>query len=287
MQWPLVIITSATLTWSLVSKKISLLSNLTKRLFTHQGQRVILTTLLKLEMKKTKTSKFSKRTLDFLVKAGKQKSLTWLDKNLEEYEDVLRKPFIALAEKIKAAIKPLAPEYHFPSKGLARIKRPAFKVAGGQSQYKDWISLIASKPSNSRFESNPHLFFGLFPNEDHAVVLAGGLWQPTSRQTRLVREAIRKDAEPFHDLFSDAHFKRSFKQGFFMDETSKRTPRGFPEDHKDLIWIKLKKFVVYKKITVQEFSSAKFNESVIKDFLQALRLNKLLDNALKLNWPPA
>ncbi len=236
-------------------------------------------------MTKTKSFKFSKASLDFLVKAGRQKKSDWLDKNVEEYEEVLKKPFIELAEKVKNALKPLAPDYHFPSKGLARIKRPDFKVAGGQPQYKDWISMIASRPSKSRFESNPHLFFGLFPNEEQKILLAGGLWQPTSPQTRRIREAINEDAEPFHELFKDPEFKSRFESGFSIDNTASRVPKGFSEDHPDIAWIKLKNFVVLKEIKLKNFSSAKFSDAVIEDFRQALRLNKLLDKAIKGDWP--
>lgn len=235
---------------------------------------------------KTAAPKFSRKTLDFLVKAGKQKSPKWLDNNVEDYEALLRGPFINLAEKVKTALQPLARDYHFPSKGLARIKRPDFKVAGGQSQYKDWISMIASRPSKSRFESNPHLFFGLFPDEEDQILIAGGLWQPTSPQTRRIREAIQKDASPFHEVFADRSFKASFKAGFHMENFASRTPRGFSEDHEDIAWIRLKKFVVYKTISVKDFSSLKFTENVVKDFKQALRLNHLLDQALKMQWPP-
>ncbi len=233
-----------------------------------------------------KKIKFSKQTLDFLKKAGKQKQADWLDKNTKEYDEVLRKPFIDLAEKVKAAVRPLAPDYHFPSKGLGRIKRPDFKVAGGLPRYKDWISMIASRPSASRFESNPHLFFGLFPNEEDSILIAGGLWQPSSQQTRLIREAINKDSEPFKELFSDSKFKKSFKGAFYMQDQSTRVPRGFAVDHPDVEWLKLKKFVVYKKISMKEFTSPHFSAHVIQDFTQALRLNKLLDQAIKLNWPP-
>ena len=240
---------------------------------------------MKKQTVKAETYNFSKKTLDFLVKAGKQKNPLWLDKNSEDYESVLRKPFVELAKKIKISLKPIASDYHFPSTGLARIKRPDFKVAGGQNQYKDWISMIASRPSTSRFESNPHLFFGLFPNEDQKILLAGGLWQPTSRQTRLIREAINKNAEPFHELFSDPQFKARFKKGFSMEKMSSRIPRGFSDDHNDAEWLKLKNFVVIKEISIKDFSSLKFSDSVIKDFKQALRLNQLLDQAIRLDWP--
>ncbi len=71
-----------------------------------------------------------------------------------------------------------------------------------------------------------------------------------------------------------------------MEDVLQRVPRGFAPDHEDLEWIKLKRFVVVKKISVKDFSSSIFSESVIKDLRQALRLNKLLDQALKLRWPP-
>lgn len=233
-----------------------------------------------------KPLKFSKRTLDFLKKAGKQKNPNWLDRNKDEYETQLRKPLVELAESVKLGLRQLAPDYHFPSKGLARIKRPDFKVVGGQAQFKDWVSMIASRPSASRFESHPHLFFGIFPNEKESVVIAGGLWQPSSHQTRMIREAIHKDPEPFHELFSDTKFQSRFKSGFYKAETATRVPRGFSADHKDINWILLKRFVVYKVISMKDFTSPLLSESVIKDYKQALRLNQLLDKAIQYNWPP-
>lgn len=243
-------------------------------------------TLTEVEMIKSVNHKFSKETLEFLAKAGRQKKPDWLDKNSAQYEEVLRKPFIELAEKIKSSLKSSAVDYHFPSKGLARIKRPDFKVQGGENQYKDWISMIATRPAKSRFDSNPHLFFGLFPNEKCKVLLAGGLYQPTSQQTRLIREAISKDSEPFRKLFADADFKGRFKKGFSIKKIANRVPRGFDENHADILWIKLKNFVVIKEIPMKEFTSKGFSDSVVKDFKQALRLNRLLDLALQLNWPP-
>ncbi len=237
-------------------------------------------------MAKEKSHRFSKRTLDFLAKAGRQKNPDWLVKNTTEYEENVKIPFIELAEQIKLALKPLAPDYHFPSKGLARLKRPAFKVAGGEAQHKDWLSMIPTRPSKSRFESNPHLFFGIFASEKDSVIVAAGLWQPSSTQTRRIREAISQDSQPFRKLFSDAQFKKRFKGSWSMENVSKRTPRGFSEDHKDLDWIKLKNFIVTKKISLKDFSAAKFNESVIEDFKQGLRLNKLLDLAIAMKWPP-
>ena len=201
-----------------------------------------------------------------------------------EYENVVKAPFIALAVKLKSELISLAPDYHFPSKGLGRIKRPAFKVAAGMPLYKDWLSYIASKPAASRFESQPHLFFGLFPNEKDRILVACGLWRPSSRQTRLIREAISKDSEPFKKLFKSKNFKARFPNGFSMDEVSARTPRGFPDQHKDIHWIKLKNFIVMRKLTVPQLSSKTFSDELAEDLKQGLKLNRLLEKAIAMQW---
>lgn len=230
----------------------------------------------------TKNPLFSKATLDFLVKAGKQKNPTWLEKNDDEYQEVLRRPFVALAERVKVELEDVAPGYHFPTKGLGRIKRPDFKVVGGKSQFKDWVSLSAQRPPESRFEANPHLFLGIFPNEDDMgpVVLAAGLWQPSSQQMKKIRRALAADSSAFHALFADKQFKASFPTGFHMSDVATRVPRGFEADHPDVAWLKLKKFVVLKKFSVKEFSAKNFAEVVVRDYRQGLRLNRLLDEAI-------
>jgi len=222
----------------------------------------------------------SEKTLKFLIKANKQKNPEWLEKNQDEYESVVKTPFIQLAENIKFALQPLARDYHFPSKGLARIKRAAFKVSPGEPIFKDWLSMMATKPAKSRFESNPHLFFGLFPNETAKILVAGGLWLPTSRQSRLVREAIAQDSEAFHQLFKNKKFKTRFRDGFWMEEQAKKIPVGFAADHPDIEWIKLKKFVVMKEYSVKDLSKKTFHGEVIADFEQALLFNRLLEKAL-------
>lgn len=222
----------------------------------------------------------SKKSLDFLIKAHKQKNPLWIERNSAEYETVLKKPFIQLAENIKSHLQPLARDYHFPTKGLGRIKRAAFKVEPGEALYKDWLSMISTRPSTSRFESHPHLFFGLFANETDKVIVAAGLWQPTSQQTKLIRKHIATQPEVFHKLFKNKKFKARFSDGFWTKESTERVPKGFLENHPDVGWIKLKKFVVYKVYSVKELSQRDFHKEVIEDFKQGLELNKILDEAL-------
>ena len=226
--------------------------------------------------------KFSNRTLPFLTEAGQQTDPNWLDENQAIYEAHVRGPFVDVAERLKTALQPSVPDYHFPVKGIGRIKKTANHIVSGGPCCKDWLSISISKPSESRFERNPHLFFGILPNIPpyRGVVVAGGLFMPSGPQLKKVRNAIAQDAQPFHALFADPAFKARFKVDFSREEVASRAPRGFDPDHPDMEWLKLKRFLVVKKLSTAEFTSADLVPAVAEDFKQLIRLNRLLEDVL-------
>ena len=225
---------------------------------------------------------FSEKSLQFLKLAGQQDDPTWLEENDDDYQQCIRLPLLALADALKDALAVESSGYHFPTKGIGRIKKPANTVGLDGAHFKDWISYIATRPSQSRFEKNPLLFFGLLPNDPQwsGVVVAGGLYMATSTQTRRIRQAIAADSKPFKKLFADKAFQQSFKSGFDPLMKGKNCPRGFDADHPDIEWIKLKTFFVCKKLTVKEFSSPALAQNLAQDFRQLLRLNRLLEAAI-------
>jgi uncharacterized protein (TIGR02453 family) len=227
--------------------------------------------------------KFSNKTIPFLTQAAQQTDANWLDDKLTTYDEIVRLPFLEIAETNKAQLQALVPEYHFPTKGIGRIKKATNKVAGGGAAFKDWLSISASIPSGSRFERNPHLFFGILPNIPPymGVIVAGGLFMPSSPQLKKVRNAIAQNSKPFHELFNDPEFKSRFKNDFSNDASATKSPRGFDPNHPDVDWLKLKAFLVIKKLSKTEFTSAGLAQSVVDDFKQLLRLNRLLEEILQ------
>lgn len=226
--------------------------------------------------------KFSSQTLPFLTEAGQQTDPNWLEENQATFEAHVRGPFIDLAERLKDALQSSVPDYHFPIKGIGRIKKAPNHLVSGGPRFKDWLSISMSKPSDSRFERNPHLFFGILPNipQYMGVVVAGGLFMPSGPQLKKVRSAIAQDAQPFHALFADPTFKARFSTDFSRQEVASRPPRGFDPNHPDLDWLRLKRFLVIKKLTPAEFTSRDLVPSVAEDFKQLIRLNRLLEDVL-------
>ncbi len=231
---------------------------------------------------KNAVPRFSTDTVKFLKKAAHQKRPDWLDKNRDEYERVLLHPLQHMAHHVKSELSRVAPGYHFPQKGIGRLKRPSNRVAQGGGLYKNWVSYNAGVPSESRFDHNPNLFF-LINAEDpkDSFLVAGGLYMPSSHQLRSVREAISEDATAFEQLFSDAAFSRCFKGGFSSERKATRPPRGFDPNHPRMNWLKLQAFFVWRSYSKKEIHSAQFSEIIARDFRQILRLNALLDQAIQ------
>jgi uncharacterized protein (TIGR02453 family) len=227
--------------------------------------------------------RFSTQTIAFLKKASRQKNPNWLDRNREEYETVLLNPLNHLAQILSSELALLAPDYHFPKKGLGRIKRPANRVAErGGGLYKDWMTYSAARPRTSRFEHNPNLFFLINSDDDKdPVLVAGGLYMPSSKQTRALRETIANDATAFDQLFKTKEFSKRFPEGFSTERTSSRPPRGFDVNHPRMNWLKLQAFFVWRPYTKKEFASKDFASIVAQDWKQILKLNRLLEKALQ------
>ena len=234
-------------------------------------------------MKKSTPPRFSKQTLDFLEKASRQKKPTWLDQNRDEYEKVLLAPLQYLAQTLALEVSPLAPDYHFPKKGLGRIKRPANRVSEtGGGLFKSWMTYSASSPRTSRFEHNPNLFFFINPEDQKdPILVAGGLYMPSSQQTRIIRETLAHDTSEFDRLFKTKEFSKRFPDGFSQEKISTRTPRGFDVNHPKMNWLKLQAFFVWHAYTKKEFASKDFASLVADDWKQILQLNRLLEKALQ------
>lgn len=227
---------------------------------------------------------FSPDTLAFLKKASRQKTnASWLDspKNQAEYERVLKNPLQHLARTLKAELQGAARDYNFPQKGLARIKRSADRAKEYGSCYKDWVSYSAARPRTSRFDHNPNIFFLIQADDkDDPFLIAGGLYMPSSRQLRTIRDGIAFDASAFDALFASKEFAKTFPGGFSHERKATRPPRGYDPAHERIEWLKLQGFFVWRGYKKSEWTSKNFAQLVVRDARQILRLNALLEPML-------
>lgn len=112
------------------------------------------------------------------------------------------------------------------------------------------------------------------------VILAGGLFMATSGQLKRLRQAIASDAEPFHGLFADPAFASLFSKGFEQENLAARMPRGFDPSHADEQWLRLKTFLVVKRVPSDVFTSPELAMWLVQHYRQLVRLNRLLESVL-------
>ncbi len=224
-------------------------------------------------------SRFSQDTLDFIAKAARQTKSEWLDRHREEYESDLLNPVRDCVREASRLLKESAgaelSRYRFPDRGLARIRRTASR-AEAQGWYKDWIGVQVARDSGSLYEELPSLYFHIAPGEEN-VFSAGGLYLPSSQQTKRIRNWIAKDPSRLEELLSDQDFRKVYKS--LGDERKVKTfPRGFPKDHPKIEWLKLTGFYVWRPFSKRVFFSKEFPAVLAADWRQVLRLNSVLDH---------
>lgn len=232
------------------------------------------------------TASLSRGTISFIEKASKQKKVEWLDKNRAEYEREVIVPLKTIAQHLKTKLSPIAKDYHFPQQGLGRLKRSKLSLQQYGGPIKDYISYSAKRPAQSRFDHNPSIFLLVYPadQEGDEVLLAGGLYMPSSRQLKSIRQAIAVNATPFENLFKSKAFASRFPGGFCDERKSTRVPRGFDANHPQVEWLKHQGYFVWRSYKPKEYTSPSFGDLLVKDARQILRLNDLLDQAIDGRW---
>lgn len=228
------------------------------------------------------SQRFSQASLDFIVRASKQKKKEWLDKHRSEYKDVLVSPMRELMEKVSIALRPHAPGYRFPKRNHARIRRGA-EGAEAHGPFRDWVGVSVSRDSESRYEGNPNLYFH-FAEGREEILSAGGLYVPSADQTKHIRSWIDKDPSLLEGLLEDKKFGKHFPKGLGDERKLKTKPRDYPQDHPRIEWLKLSGWYVWKPYSKKEFFSKNFSELLIADWAEVLRLNKILDIYIS-SWP--
>jgi uncharacterized protein (TIGR02453 family) len=234
--------------------------------------------------------RFTLATLAFIRKAGRQKRVDWLDRHRDEYERLVLGPIQHLARTTQKKLAREATGYRFPQKGIARLKRSSSsREEHGGYAFRGWVTYTAAKPRVSRFDHNPNLFFMIDPDDRDGdeILVAGGLYMPSSRQMRKLREAIAADASAFERLFATRSFRTRFPGGFSLERKSSRVPRGFDPNHPRLKWIQLQSFFVWRSYSRKEFTSPRFAEIVTADWAEMVKLNTILYAILDGRMPVA
>jgi uncharacterized protein (TIGR02453 family) len=218
--------------------------------------------------------RFSADTLRFLRALKRNNRRDWFNSHREQYETHVRRPMIAMIERLADDFRALAPELvASPKVSMYRIYRDT-RFSDNKLPYKTHVAAVFPTRGLEKHEG-AGLYFHVSPTE---VWVGGGMYAPQPPQLYAVREHIAANSRQLRAIVESPAFRRHV-----VLEGAKltRVPRGFSKDHEAADYLKYKHFVAGAELPAAIATSPKFYSTVVKIFRQVLPLSRFLNQALQ------
>lgn len=211
--------------------------------------------------------------LKFLKDLARHNDREWFEKNKPRYLEA-KSIFEALVEAVWKELLKFDPGLAdlSPRKLPFRIYRDV-RFSKDKRPYK--TNMGAGFSPNGRLIQEPGYYLHIEPPNKSFV--AGGIYMPDAANLAKIRQEIDYNPEGLKKIISAKKFKNQFGT-FDKFDALKTAPKGYPSDHPNIEWIKLKSFIVSMPLTdtqvtdkklVKVVSSACKNIKPLNDYLNA------------------
>jgi uncharacterized protein (TIGR02453 family) len=181
---------------------------------------------------------FSDEALRFLRGLKRNNRREWFEERRAIYESELKAPMLALIERLNEGMADYAPVHIRPAgKCLFRIYRD-MRFSADKSPYKSHLGAWWAR-SGMEKTSGGGYYMHLGTTE---FVIAAGVYMPAKEQLLAIRRRLMEHHAEWKRLIEDKRLLRAFKVHDPMALT--RAPKGFPEDHPAIEWIKWRQWGV-------------------------------------------
>ncbi len=198
---------------------------------------------------------FTRKTFQYFEEAGlNSKNLRWFEKNKEIYEEHVKEPFTYLTKKLDLEVGKFFPRIPINPR---KISHP---IEDGTS-VRNKCSAFLSEKSASMYEWNPGMYLTLGSEK---CFMGHGLYRPSSRQMKLLRPALMKNADQFSRIVKNKKFNETW--GELSGEKFIRFPKDFEPEKKGAEYLWHKRFYFEKDLSRKCVLDRNFTEAVIQDF---------------------
>jgi uncharacterized protein (TIGR02453 family) len=202
-----------------------------------------------------------KTTLQFLSALKKNNTKEWFDANRKQYE-LAKENIKELAESL---IKSLGVHDEDIAQLLAkdctfRINRDV-RFSKNKDPYKSNMSCIFSKGGKKSEASGFYVHI-----EPGQAFVAAGYWAPEAKKLAAVRQEIDYNFEAWKKIISSKKFKNTFETGLSQEDILQRPPKGYDIENPAIEFLKLKSFIVRKKLTDEELLDKNFVKTITNIF---------------------
>ncbi|HET6254442.1 MAG TPA: DUF2461 domain-containing protein [Puia sp.] len=200
-------------------------------------------------------------TFKFLKDLKKNNNKTWFEKNKTAYLDAKEdaehfvEQLIEGLGKIDADIKPL----HVKD-CTYRIYRDV-RFSSDKTPYKTHMGAFLNK--GGKKVPTAGYYFHAEPGQSMA---GGGLWMPMPAELNKVRQEIDYNFAEWSKITGARRFVKYFSNGLDQGEILTRPPKGYDAENPAIGFLKLKSFVVTRKLTDEQMTSRSLLKEVLNTF---------------------
>jgi len=212
--------------------------------------------------------------LKFLKDIARHNDRDWFEKNKWRYLEAKA----GFEEAVTAILKELV-KFDSGLHGLNPKKLP-FRIyrdvrfSKNKSPYK--TNMGAGFSPNGRLVQEPGYYLHIEPGKSF---IAGGIYQPDAANLAKVRQEIDYNPDALKKLMTAKKFKTIF-DGFDEFDKLKTMPKGYPKDHPQKEWLRLKSFIVSMPLTDKQVTDKIFIGTVASACKNIKPLNDYIREAI-------
>jgi uncharacterized protein (TIGR02453 family) len=219
---------------------------------------------------------FQPSIFEFLEQLADNNNRPWFLENKARYDRDVFEVAMAFIRAFQPRLKRISPHFVASDRrvggSLMRVYRDTRFAKDGEP-YKTNVG-IQFRHEQGRDIHAPGFYVHIAPNE---CFLAVGLWRPDPMALGRIRQAIVE----WPDRWKRARDDRKFCHRFALDGGSlKRSPRGFPADHRWIEDIKRTDFIAVEELEERDVLRKRFLDHVAVSFAASRPFMRFLCDAL-------
>jgi len=227
---------------------------------------------------------FGAEALGFFRGLAKHNAKPWFEAHREDYEREVKQPMADLIEEMDLRFARFAPEFvGDPKRSMFRIYRD-IRFSRDKSPYKTHAASWffhgggSAKVGREAHGGGAGFYFHLEPGASFA---GGGCWMPPRPALLKFRAAIAQNPRGFERIVLAPALRKRFGE-LSDEETLKRVPRGYAEDHPAARWLRHQSFTVGRSLTDAQVTGARLTALLEGDYAAMLPLVRWLNGTLGL-----
>lgn len=215
-----------------------------------------------------------KNTLQFLTDLKKNNTKEWFDANRKRYESAKENVQNITGQLIKAI------GLYDEDIAQLQVKECTFRInrdvrfSKNKAPYKSNISAIFSKGGKKADTAGFYVHI-----EPGGAFVAVGYWNPEAKKLASVRQEIDYNFADWKKILSGKKFKEHFTEGLSKEDILQRPPKGYDIENPAIEFLKLKSFIVSKKITDSELQDKNFIKNIVSIFTAVKPMLDFLNTA--------